>query len=139
KAVLASTSVCFDLSILEMFMPLSWGGKIVVVEKLIQLISARIEDQITLINTVPSAITELIRAGRMPSTVKVVNLAGEPLQRGLVDQVFAQRVERVLNLYGPTEDTTYSTYREMKRDEKGSPTIGGPIANTQVYILDSKG
>jgi acyl carrier protein len=70
--------------------------------------------------------------------VKTVNLAGEALPQSLVDEIFASApsVEQVWNLYGPSEDTTYSTCTSMRRD---GPTvsIGRPIASTQAYILDS--
>jgi amino acid adenylation domain-containing protein len=67
-----------------------------------------------------------------------VNVAGEPLKRDLVNRIYELgAIERVFNLYGPTEDTTYSTFALITRDATGNPSIGRPIANTQVYILDS--
>src|SRR5439155_21489059 len=45
------------------------------------------------------------------------------------------KVRKVYNLYGPTEDTTYSTYALVPRE--GEVTIGKPLSNTQVYILDA--
>jgi non-ribosomal peptide synthase protein (TIGR01720 family) len=91
-----------------------------------------------LINTVPSAMAELIKAGAVPETVRRVNLAGEALSRELVSEVYGQgRVEEVYDLYGPTEATTYSTY--ALRREGGANTIGRPIAGTQIYILDKAG
>jgi len=57
---------------------------------------------VTLINTVPSAIKALLEAKGVPETVRVVNLAGEPLKRGIVENIFAQTaVDVVCNLYGP--------------------------------------
>jgi Condensation domain/AMP-binding enzyme/Phosphopantetheine attachment site/AMP-binding enzyme C-terminal domain len=55
-----------------------------------------------------------------------------------VEQLFEEsKVERVFNLYGPSEDTTYSTYACLKRGEaNGRITIGKPIGNTQAYVLD---
>ncbi len=46
------------------------------------------------------------------------------------------RIQKVLNLYGPSEDTTYSTFAQVNRDS--NVTIGRPIANTQIYLLDTK-
>src|SRR5207245_5635454 len=64
------------------------------------------------------------------------NLAGEALSTGLARQIYdSTRVQKVYNLYGPTEDTTYSTYTLVPRG--GEVTIGRPLANTQVYILDA--
>ncbi|MGO4780001.1 AMP-binding protein, partial [Lysobacter sp. 2RAB21] len=45
-------------------------------------------------------------------------------------------VQRLCNLYGPTETTTYSTWVAMDRDSGFAPHIGRPLANTQVYLLD---
>ena len=67
-----------------------------------------------------------------------MNLAGEPLPNTLVQAVYAQEtVEKVYNLYGPSEDTTYSTFVLTEKGAVENPTIGRPIANTQVYLLDS--
>jgi non-ribosomal peptide synthetase component F len=64
--------------------------------------------------------------------VQVVNLAGEPLSGKLVEDIYrTTAVRRVLNLYGPSEDTTYSTGAEMPREEGLTPTIGRPITGTQ--------
>jgi acyl-coenzyme A synthetase/AMP-(fatty) acid ligase/acyl carrier protein len=70
--------------------------------------------------------------------VRTVNVAGEPLKRDLVNRIYELgAIERVFNLYGPTEDTTYSTYAMVERESDRAPTIGRPVANSQVYILDS--
>jgi amino acid adenylation domain-containing protein len=135
--VLASTSICFDLSVFELFVPLSWGGRVVLAENALHLLSLDAATEVTLINTVPSAMTELVRANAIPASVRVVNLAGEPLQNALVQRIYQQEsVQRVFNLYGPSEDTTYSTYALLKRDSNKPPSIGRPIANSQVFILD---
>jgi amino acid adenylation domain-containing protein len=135
--VMASTSICFDLSVFEIFVPLSWGGKVIVAENALQLPQLQHAGPITLINTVPSAMTELAGAGAIPASVRVVNLAGEPLKHTLVQQVYGyEYVRQVWNLYGPSEDTTYSTAALLQRDASEPPTIGRPVANTQVYLLD---
>jgi amino acid adenylation domain-containing protein len=134
--VLAATSICFDLSVFELFVPLSWGGKVILAENVLQLSNSVVACDVTLINTVPSAIAELLRVGGLPDSVKIVNLAGEPLQISLVKQIYEQgKIERVFDLYGPSEDTTYSTC--AIRDGNGPATVGRPIANTQIYLLDS--
>jgi amino acid adenylation domain-containing protein len=134
--VLASTSICFDLSVYELFLPLSAGGTVVIAADALQLASAQWPAELTLINTVPSAIAELLRLKGIPESVRVVNLAGEPLPQTLVQQLYELRtIDRVYDLYGPSEDTTYSTF--ALRSPRGTATIGRPIANTQIYLLDS--
>ncbi|MDB6125044.1 MAG: Amino acid adenylation domain protein [Pedosphaera sp.] len=136
--VLASTSICFDISVFELFAPLSWGGTIILAENALQLASLPAVHEVTLINTVPSAMAELLRARRIPNSVITINLAGEPLPASLVEQIHQlPHVRRVFDLYGPTEDTVYSTFSLRKTGERA--TIGRPIANTQAYILDAQG
>ncbi len=136
EGVLFSTSICFDLSVFEMFVTLSAGGKVIIAPDVLHLPGLPAKNEITLINTVPSAISELLRVNGVPDSVKTINLAGEPLSDSLAAEIYgATKVERVYNLYGPTETTTYSTYTLVPR---GRPvTVGKPIANTQVYIVDS--
>ncbi|MBA4493457.1 non-ribosomal peptide synthetase [Paenactinomyces guangxiensis] len=139
SGVLASTSICFDLSVFEIFLPLICGGKVVLVDNLFSLIDLPVANEVSLINTVPSVLAEYLRFNTIPHSVKVVNLAGEPLKSSLVRQIYqAESVEYVYNLYGPTEDTTYSTYELILRDSQNEPTIGKPIANTHIYILDKQ-
>jgi amino acid adenylation domain-containing protein len=135
--VLFSTSICFDISIFELFSPLVTGGSVLLVRDALALSEGTIEPPPVLINTVPSAAQALLDAQAFPHTVKVINLAGEPLQRALVERLHAAVPQaRVYNLYGPTEDTTYSTYCEVVPDAGSKVTVGRPVSNTQVYILD---
>src|SRR5262249_55553125 len=65
-------------------------------------------------------------------------LAGEALSRELVEQVYqAATVQRVFNLYGPSEDTTYSTSAVIEKLPDRPPSIGRPIPDSQIYLLDS--
>jgi acyl-coenzyme A synthetase/AMP-(fatty) acid ligase/acyl carrier protein len=92
---------------------------------------------VSLINTVPSAIAALQRAGQIPASVKTINLAGEPLKQPLVDSLYASTsVDRVYDLYGPSEDTTYSTF--TLRLPAGQPNIGRPLDDTTAYLLDAQ-
>ena len=113
--VLASTSICFDLSVFEMFVPLSWGGTVVLAENALALPGLPARAEVTLINTVPSAIRELLRIKGIPPNVRVVNLAGEPLITPLVNQIYGEtNVKKVYDLYGPSETTTYSTFTSSR-------------------------
>jgi len=138
SGVLASTSICFDLSIFEIFGTLANGGRIVLVENALELLNGQVDDSITLINSVPSAMRELLALDAVPKTVGTVNLAGEPLTAELADSIYATgHVQRVYDLYGPSEDTTYSTY--TLRTPGGRAIIGKPLANSQAYLLDPNG
>ncbi|HLK62418.1 MAG TPA: amino acid adenylation domain-containing protein [Bryobacteraceae bacterium] len=138
QCVLASTSICFDLSVFEIFAPLSWGGAIVLSRNALELSEMPAAGEITLINSVPSVLAEVLRTKALPSSVRTVNLAGEPLPRQLVRSIYEHSgVKAVYNLYGPTEDTTYSTGVRLALDDHREPSIGRPIANTRAYILDA--
>ena len=140
SGVLASTSICFDLSVFEIFAPLCWGGKAIVVRDALSLAEMEQGLGVKLLNTVPSAITELLRVKGVPPTVKTINLAGETLQPSIVTQLYDElKVERVFNMYGPSEDTTYSTYACLEQGaENWRVPIGRPISNTQAYVLDKE-
>jgi amino acid adenylation domain-containing protein len=139
--VLASTSLNFDLSVFELFAPLTQGGAVAVARNALELPSLPVARRVTLINTVPSAMAELVRAHAVPDTVRTVNLAGEPLTNSLVQAIHqsAPGVRRVLNLYGPTEDTTYSTWAQAPQGATREPTVGHPLDGTRAYVLDALG
>jgi acyl-coenzyme A synthetase/AMP-(fatty) acid ligase/acyl carrier protein len=137
--VLAATSVSFDLSVFELFVPLAWGGRVILAENALALPGLPAAGEVRLVNTVPSAMAELVRQGAVPASVRTVNLAGEPLKRALVSALEERLPEaRVRNLYGPSEDTTYSTWAPQERGE-GEPGIGRPLPGTSARVLDRAG
>ncbi|WP_433736261.1 amino acid adenylation domain-containing protein [Pseudomonas putida] len=136
QGVLASTSVCFDLSVWELFVTLANGGSVIIARNALELPLLPARNQVRLINTVPSAINALQRDGQIPSSVRIINLAGEPLKQSLVDALYQQStVEHVYDLYGPSEDTTYSTW--TRREVGGRANIGHPLKHTASYLLDA--
>jgi hypothetical protein len=126
--VLFSTSLNFDLSVYELWAPLTRGGCVVVVDNVLALT----EDEglrPTLVNTVPSALNVLLQRATVPASVRVLNVAGEPLSKELVNAAFATTgVQRLYNLYGPSEDTTYSTWKCFTGPTAETPSIGVPMA-----------
>ncbi|MDX2090383.1 MAG: amino acid adenylation domain-containing protein, partial [Kofleriaceae bacterium] len=133
---LFATSVCFDMSLFEVFVPLAWGGRIYVVENLLALPSLPDDAGLTFVNAVPSVLAAYLQAGTLPASVEAVSCAGEPLTSALVQQLHAAGVGRVYDFYGPTE-TFIATW--ALRSSAGEATIGRPIANAQVYLLDAHG
>ncbi|HTD86039.1 MAG TPA: amino acid adenylation domain-containing protein [Candidatus Binatia bacterium] len=135
SGVLASTAISFDLSVFEIFVPLSWGGTIVLADGPLELPNI---NGVKLVNTVPTAIAELVKQKGIPPSVQTVNLAGEALSQKLVEEIYENsNVKKVYDLYGPTENTTYSTF--TLRRCGGRATIGRPLANSETYILDTYG
>ncbi|MEQ1503117.1 MAG: amino acid adenylation domain-containing protein, partial [Myxococcota bacterium] len=136
--VLAGTSLSFDLSVFELFAPLTTGGTVILAADAVSLPTLPARDRVRLVNTVPSAAAELVRLGALRG-IPTVNLAGEALPRPLVDALYAAGVARVTNLYGPSEDTTYSTGTDVPRDELGDPSIGTSLPGTVAYVVDREG
>ncbi|RFP96423.1 amino acid adenylation domain-containing protein, partial [Pseudomonas putida] len=136
--VLASTSICFDLSVWELFVTLGSGGYAVLAANALELPHLPAKDQVRLVNTVPSAIKVLHETGQLPSGVRIINLAGEALKQGLVDALYGTgHVLKVYDLYGPSEDTTYSTF--TLRTQGGQANIGRPLSNSAAYLLSEAG
>ena len=133
-AVLGSTPITFDVSVAELFGTLSCGGTVVLVENaLAPLPPGR---AVLAAPMTPTAAAELLREGRLPAGVRSVLLGGEAVPPPLVGALTTAGVERVVNLWGPTEDTTYSTWAELEpfEDRVG---VGRPIPGGRVYVLDA--
>ncbi|MET0396580.1 MAG: amino acid adenylation domain-containing protein [Longimicrobiaceae bacterium] len=138
RGVLGSTSVSFDMSVFEVFHTLGVGGTLVLAENALELARLPARERVTLLNTVPSAAAELLRSGGIPASVRVVNLGGEPLPNALAQGLYALgHVERVWNLYGPTEDTTYSTAHPVERGARTEPPVGRAVPGTRIHLLDT--
>ena len=137
--LLAVTTVCFDIAGLEFWLPLTTGGSLTLAEredlqdgfalaKLIDRCGA------TVIQATPSSWQLLIEAGFVPRADLKMLCGGEPLPRDLADRLSANG-GRLWNLYGPTETTIWSSVGQVAR---GPITIGAPIANTQLFVLDTR-
>jgi amino acid adenylation domain-containing protein len=134
---LAATSVCFDCSILEIFGPLCQGGTVVLADSALEIADVAGTEGVRFLHAAPSVMAELLRTDRLPASVRTVMLGGEALWPSLIDAVYrAGSVERLINVYGPTECTSYSTASEVATTRLGAPSIGRPVANTAVYLLD---
>ncbi|MFH0733031.1 MAG: amino acid adenylation domain-containing protein [bacterium] len=134
--VYANTSYCFDISIFEIFYSLIAGKKIRILKSALEIPEFLDRDNNVLINTVPSLVTTILEDLEFGGfkNISAINLAGEQIPQTLIDSINCDKIE-VRNLYGPSEDTTYSTiYRFSNADKK--VLIGRPISNTQIYIVD---
>ena len=137
ERVLASSSVSFDVHVAELHFSLAWGHTALLVENALSALELTDADAVAMASMVPTAGAELVRAGKVPSTLRVLNLGGEAIPAALVDDLFAgTSLEVVGNGYGPTEDTTYSTYAQIRRGER--VTLGRPVAGTVGRVLDAR-
>ena len=87
RRTLFSTSICFDASVDEVFLPLCCGGTIVIARDLLQLCERKFDD-ITLLNGTPSAMQAVIEAGCIPPSTKVVILGGEACTHHQIDALY---------------------------------------------------
>jgi amino acid adenylation domain-containing protein len=137
--LLSVTTLSFDISVSEVFLPLIVGARLVLVSREVasdgmQLLEAMNACGATFMQPTPATWRMLLAVGWQGNpNLKMVS-TGEALPRDLADQLLPKGKE-LWNLYGPTETTIWSAGYRIEADQK-SITIGRPIANTQLYILD---
>ena len=139
--VLALTSLSFDISALELYLPLLVGGRVVLVDRDVardpsRLLGVALEQGVTVIQATPSTWTLLSGHEDFPRLTGCrFFCGGEALSGELADKLTAQ-TDALWNLYGPTETTIWSA--AWKIDKGARALLGKPIANTQLYILDGE-
>ncbi len=131
--VLGVTSICFDLSVFEIIYTLCAGKQLRLLENATVINEYNGAGEKILINTVPSVVGALTGGTMNWKQVTVLNMAGEPVPEKYTSVLDCEKIE-VRNLYGPSEDTTYSTVYRLKKDKP--VYIGRPISNTIIYILN---
>lgn len=138
---LASSAITFDVAATEFYAPLIAGGRVVLadmeqVRSGFELVALAKSSRATLMQATPTLWRMLLEAGFSSWTGLKMITAGEPMSRDVADSLLAGG-GRLWNLYGPTEATIYASGYEMHTAE-GSVTIGRPLANMQLYILDER-
>jgi nonribosomal peptide synthetase DhbF len=138
----AVTTISFDIAGLELYLPLMVGARVELVSREVATDGGALaklldSSEATLLQATPATWRLLLEAGWQGGKHFRALCGGEALPRKLADQIL-ERVGELWNLYGPTETTIWST---LDRVERGSAaiSIGRPIANTQVHIIDSSG
>ncbi|MFU2202075.1 non-ribosomal peptide synthetase DhbF [Bacillus subtilis] len=139
--LLAVTTVAFDISALELYLPLISGARIVIARKETirepQALAQMIENfDINIMQATPTLWHALVTSEPEKLRGLRVLVGGEALPSGLL-QALQDLHCSVTNLYGPTETTIWSAAAFLEEGLKGVPPIGKPIWNTQVYVLDN--
>lgn len=141
---LASTSVGFDVALLEWLFPLTVGSTIVLApdnhvgfgSRMISLAAA---SEATIMQATPTVWRHLLNEGPLPPSVRLAISGGEALDARLANLLVAAADCAVWNLYGPTETTVYSAAYELQRKHFVSPPpIGWPILETTLWVLDDQ-
>jgi len=137
--LLSVTTLSFDIAGLELFLPLLVGGRVELVSREVasdgRLLKRRMQEcRPSIMQATPATWRMLIDAGWEGTTGLTALCGGEALSRDLADQLLG-RTAALWNMYGPTETTIWSTVSQVETEDS-EITIGRPIANTQLYILD---
>ena len=137
---LALTTVSFDISVLEMFLPLVTGGRVQIGDGALATDTRRLgkllaSGEVNVFQATPTVWRMLIDSGWSGSSSLVALCGGEPLSADLATSLVS-RCGTLWNLYGPTETTVWSLAKRVE-EPVGAVSIGRPIANTQVFVLDA--
>ncbi|MBK9399632.1 MAG: amino acid adenylation domain-containing protein [Bacteroidetes bacterium] len=145
---LAITTISFDISVLEIFMPLMHGASVHLTTKEESFDPIWLEDYINknsirFIQGTPATFEILFSAGWKGNNELVLLCGGEAMRIELVEKVLYYNKE-IWNLYGPTEATIWATVQLFNNENlhlmrNGAMSIGKPIANTRVFIMDANG
>ena len=136
--LLAVTSLSFDIAALELYLPLISGASVVLATHEMTLNAGRlahaiVEYGVTVMQATPATWRLLLTGGWRGAPSLTALCGGEALTPDLAEQLL-QRTGTLWNVYGPTETTVWSAAGMVRR---GQPiTIGRPIANTQLHVLD---
>jgi amino acid adenylation domain-containing protein/thioester reductase-like protein len=145
--LLAVTTITFDIAVLELFLPLSVGAQTLIVSREVatdghHLSQLLLSAGVTFMQATPATWQMLIKAGwrgikdHKPDRPLKLLCGGEALSRELANQLL-ERCTSLWNVYGPTETTIWSTISPV---QAGTHVIslGDPIANTQLYLLNEQ-
>ncbi|NEQ52885.1 MAG: amino acid adenylation domain-containing protein, partial [Leptolyngbya sp. SIO3F4] len=138
--LLSVTTLSFDIAVLELLLPLSVGARVIVVSSDVASDGTRLQailkqSGITMMQATPATWQMLLASGWDGTPGLKMLCGGEPLPQSLAHKLL-ERGGSLWNLYGPTEATVWATVSQIKKD--ASITIGTPIDNTQVYLLNEQ-
>ena len=137
--MISQAALTFDMSPLEIFLPLCCGGCVEVLPRRAmrdpQLFLERLQQsRATHLQATPSLLQMLLNADWVPQRQLKIWCGGEALPKGLAAALL-KRVDELYNLYGPTECTVWATVGRIHDEQQIH--VGGPVANTRIYILDA--
>ncbi|UAA39457.1 non-ribosomal peptide synthase/polyketide synthase [Paraneptunicella aestuarii] len=136
--LLAVTSLSFDIHVLELYLPLAVGGKVIIAssEAVLSpdhLSTLMAEHHVTAMQATPSTWKMLVNNDWQPRSELKALCGGEALNDDLKQALLARESLELWNMYGPTETAVWSATRKIEKEI----SLGRPIANTQFYVLDN--
>ena len=138
--LMAVTTLSFDIAVLELYLPLVVGGKVIIASPEINadgalMAQTLVDEGVTVMQATPASWKLMLNNGWEGKKDLRILCGGEELPRELAEQLIPRGAE-LWNMYGPTETTVWSAAKKIVSGE-GPVPIGEPIANTQLYILDN--
>jgi non-ribosomal peptide synthetase component F len=137
--LLAVTTISFDISGLELYLPLISGAELLITDADIakdarELLDLIRTEKVSIMQATPSTWRMMVESNWNERLELKVLCGGEALSKDLAEALLS-RCTSVWNMYGPTETTIWSAVKQIKATD-ALISIGHPIANTQIYILD---
>ncbi len=139
--LLAVTTISFDIAVLELFLPLTIGARIILASRATasdgaQLSRLMAESGATFMQATPATWQLLLAIGWKGNRTLKILCGGEAMTRNLANQLL-DRCASLWNMYGPTETTIWSAVHQVDSSNDSVP-IGHPIANTKIYLIDQE-
>jgi len=139
--LVAVTTISFDISILELFLPLICGAQVVIADTDVVRDGKRLSNLIeqvrgTILQATPVTWKLLIESGWKPQRRFKALCGGEAMPYAIMQNLL-ERCDELWNMYGPTETTVWSACHKCSSEDE-LVLLGKPIANTEIYILDEK-
>lgn len=142
KSILATTSIAFDISVIELLLPVTMGMRVIIANDRKALLPSEIvklmrENRIDMIQFTPAKMKMILDHSNDLSflrNVKDILLGGEALSKNIYNELVRRTDARVFNMYGPTETTVWSSLQEVNSEHP--ITLGEPLLNTRFYVLD---
>lgn len=144
KKLLSVTTFSFDIFVLESYLPLLNGGTVILANEeqkqdAVALNEMLLRYDVDMMQSTPSLMGVLVKSSdSLAGLQKLTHLmiGGEPFPASLLRHLKAVTSSRIFNMYGPTETTVWSMVKELT--EETQITLGSPIANTQIFIIDKE-
>ncbi|MGB3405728.1 MAG: amino acid adenylation domain-containing protein [Microcoleaceae cyanobacterium] len=139
--LVAVTTICFDTSVCDLFLPLAVGARVIIAPQEVVIDGIQLAELLhtsgaTVMQATPATWQMLRQSGWQGNPQLNIWSTGEALPRHLADWLLTQGAS-VWNLYGPTETTVWATCCQVHPGNR-LISIGRPIANTQIYLLDQQ-
>ncbi|WP_338840247.1 amino acid adenylation domain-containing protein [Flavobacterium ginsenosidimutans] len=140
--LLSITTISFDIAGLELYLPLIKGATLILADHetardgrlLLDLVKS---EKISFLQATPTTWSMLLDSGWSELLPIKALCGGEAMPADLAKELLS-KCDSLWNVYGPTETTVWSSVKQITAEDK-LITIGKPIGNTQIYLLDTQG